>query len=511
MASSIADISAGTQDRESAGYRTPPHNIEAEQALLGAILVNNDAFHKVSGYLRPDHFFVPVHGRIFTAAETLIGRGQIANPVTLKSFFDRDESLADIGGAQYLARLAGSVVSIVNADDYGHIIHDLALRRGLISLGEDVVNDAYDPRIDAAALDQIEVAEHRLFELAETGESERGFKAIKESLIEAIASAERALNRAGQLAGVSTGLIDMDRLLGGLHSSDLVILAGRPSMGKTALATTLAFNAARARAEWMAARGGKADPRDPQAEGAVVGFFSLEMSAEQLAGRILAETAGIPSDQIRKGKLSNDEFVKLVKASQELYEVPLFIDDTPALSIGALRTRARRLKRTENLSLVVVDYLQLLRASGRTENRVQEISEITQGLKALAKELDLPVLALSQLSRQVEQREDKRPQLSDLRESGSIEQDADVVMFVYREEYYAERSEPNQRPDEADDKFSARYDRWLKNYEASKGLADVLIAKQRHGPIGNVRLRFEAETTRFENYQSADHLPDAFP
>ncbi len=485
------------------GYRQLPQNEEAEQALLGAVLIDNSAFDQVSTFLEPDHFFLPVHGRIFEVARALIARGQIANPVTLKAYFESDESLADIGGAQYLARLAGAATSIINAEDYGRLIHDLSVRRSLIHIGEDVVNTAFDPRVEESATTQIEQAESRLYELAETGQDEGGFKPLSTALTEAVASAEAAYKREGQLSGVPTGLIDLDGLLGGLHDSDLLILAGRPSMGKTALATTIAFHAAKSyRTE--PDESGKPRPVD----GAVVGFFSLEMSAEQLAGRILAEESQIRSDHIRRGKMSNDDFMRLVEASREISSAPMFIDDTPALSVAALRARARRLKRTHGLSLVVIDYLQLMRPSRRHDNRVQEISEITQGLKALAKELNLPVLALSQLSRAVELREDKRPMLSDLRESGTIEQDADVVMFVYRDEYYLERGEPQQRQDEAPDRFDSRYRNWQERYEQSTGLADVIVAKQRHGPIGNVKLRFIADTTKFANYAQSDRLPE---
>ncbi|HTZ79970.1 MAG TPA: replicative DNA helicase [Stellaceae bacterium] len=487
-------------------FRTPPHNIEAEQALLGAILVNNQAYHRVAEFLRPEHFAEGVHGRIFAAIGKLIERGQIANPVTLKNLFDQDGALQEIGGAQYLARLAASVVTIINAADYGRTIHDLYLRRQLITLGEDVVNEAFAHDLERDARNQIEQAEKRLFDLATTGQYEGGFRGFDEALADAILMAESAFQRSGRTTGVATGFTDLDKLLGGLHPSDLIILAGRPSMGKTALATNIAFYAAKRYRPAQAT-----DGRKKAEDGAVVGFFSLEMSSEQLATRILSEESSVPSDRIRRGDVSNDDFAKFVDASQQLAKVPIYIDDTPALSIAAVRTRARRLQRQRGLDLIVIDYLQLLRGTGEGtagENRVQEISEITRGLKALAKELDVPVLALSQLSRAVEQREDKRPQLSDLRESGSIEQDADVVMFVYREEYYLSRAEPTQRPEETIEKFGDRHDRWKERCEQVYGLAEVMVAKQRHGPIGKATLRFVGETTRFENYIGADHLPE---
>jgi replicative DNA helicase len=492
-----------------AHVRTPPHNLEAEQALLGAMLASNAAYHRVSEFLLPDHFADPVHGRIYGAVAKLIERGQIANAVTLKNLFDQDEALAEIGGAAYLARLANSVVTIINAADYGKTIYDLHIRRQLIGIGEDVVNDAYSFDLDRDAKLQIESAEKKLFDLATTGRAEGGFQAFNTALAAAIVQAEAAFKRAGRTTGVSSGFTDLDKLLGGLHPSDLVILAGRPSMGKTALATNIAFNAAKA---YRTER--QQDGTVTVADGAIVAFYSLEMSAEQLALRILADQSGVSGDRIRRGDVSHEDFDKFVLASQELATLPLFIDDTPALSIAAVRTRARRLMRQQGLGLIVVDYLQLLQGSpdGRgSENRVQEISEITRGLKALAKELNVPVIALSQLSRAVEQREDKRPQLADLRESGSIEQDADVVMFVFREEYYLSRSEPMHRSEESQEKFNERYDRWQERFSQVHGTGEVIIAKQRHGPIGKVTLRFNGDTTRFENYIGGDRIPDAFP
>jgi replicative DNA helicase len=480
-------------------FRTPPHNRDAEQALLGAILLNNRAYEKVSEFLHPEHFAEPVHGRIYGAIGTLLGRGQIADPVTLKHYFDRDESLTEVGGSAYLAALANAVVSILNAEDYGRLIFDLHLRRELIELGTNLVNTAYDPAVDQPAQQQIEGAEARLFDLATFGQIEGGFQDFGTVLTEAVRQAEAAHKRQGKLSGVPTGLIDLDRKLGGLHSSDLLILAGRPSMGKTALATNIAFHAA------QAYRPGETKAED----GAMVAFFSLEMSAEQLATRILAEQAEIASHKIRQGELAHAEFDRLVQAAQDLHRLPLYIDDTPALSVSAVRTRARRLMRQHGLGLIVIDYLQLLRGSSATsENRVQEISEITRGLKALAKELDVPVIALSQLSRAVESREDKRPQLSDLRESGSIEQDADVVMFVFREQYYLERAEPGRRPEEAEDKFNERHAKWHERCEEVWNTAEVIIAKQRHGPVGSVRLSFQGEFTKFGNHIQGDHFQD---
>ena len=489
---------------ETPTFRVAPHNDEAEQALLGALLLNNRAYEHVSEFLRPEHFAQPVHGRIFAACGKLIERGQMANPVTLKTYFEQDGALAEIGGAGYLAALANAVVSIINAADYGKLIHDLHLRRELISLGSDMVNAAYEATVEANAMDQIGSAEAKLYDLATTGQTEGGFEDFRTVLIEAVKSAESAHKRQGKLSGVPSGLIDMDKKLGGLHQSDLLILAGRPSMGKTSLATNIAFNAAKAYREEPDTLGNR-----KAVDGALVAFFSLEMSSAQLATRILAEQAEIPSHKIRQGELSNDEFERLVTAAQELHRLPLYIDDTPALSISAVRTRARRLKRQHGLGLIIIDYLQLLRGSGSSsENRVQEVSEITRGLKALAKELDVPVIALSQLSRAVEQREDKRPLLSDLRESGSIEQDADVVMFVYREEYYLERAEPGRRPDEAEDRFNERYSKWSERLKEVASTAEVIISKQRHGPVGTVRLSFQGEFTKFGNLITDDHYQE---
>jgi replicative DNA helicase len=480
-------------------FRTPPANVDLEIALLGAILVNNRAYEKVAEFLAPEHFAEPAHGRIYAAAATLIQRGQQASPATLKLHFEQDESLAAVGGARYLAELAAAALNIIDAEHYGRTIHDLYLRRQLINLGEDVVNAAYDADLDSNALTQIEAAEHKLFELASTGQIEGGFEEFGRTLTSALRMAEAAFRREGQLTGVTTGFDGLDRLLGGLQKSDLIILAGRPGMGKTALSTNIAFNAARARVEERDETGRKVPVQY------VVAFFSLEMSAEQLALRILAEHSGVSSDRVRRGQIKDEEFQKIFQASQEIARSKIFIDDTPALTVSALRTRARRLMRTQRrLDLVVVDYLQLMRPApgSRPDNRVQEISEITRGLKALAKELDVPVIALSQLSRAVEQREDKRPQLADLRESGSIEQDADVVMFVFREEYYEARLEPSN-PD------SPEWHEWHERMEKIHNLAEVIIAKQRHGPTDRVRLMFEAELTRFGNLETAHAAGDA--
>ncbi len=485
-------------ETEDTPFRSAPHNIEAEQALLGAILVNNDACDRVSSFLRDEHFFDPLHGRVYEAALKLITAGKRASPITLKTYFENEEPLSsDLTVPQYLGRLSANATTVINAEDYGRTVYDLAIRRDLIVIGEDLVNVAYDSPVEAPPGIQIEDAEQRLFELAETGKYGSGFEPFTDALTEAIDMAANAYRRDGGLSGIATGFRDLDEKMGGLQPSDLLIIAGRPSMGKTALATNIAYHVARAHKTER-----KPDGSEETVNGAVVGFFSLEMSSEQLATRIIAEQSAIPSERIRRGKIDKDEFDRLVEASQNLQALPLYIDQTGGISIAQLAARARRLKRQKNLGLVIVDYLQLLSGSSRrsSDNRVQEITEITTRLKALAKELNVPIIALSQLSRQVENREDKRPQLADLRESGSIEQDADVVMFVFREEYYVERREP--RPG------TPEHATWMEEMEQVEGLADAIIAKQRHGPTGTVRMQFQADVTRFSDYAGASRLPE---
>ncbi|ANT50810.1 replicative DNA helicase [Mesorhizobium amorphae] len=480
-------------------YREAPNNIEAEQALLGAILVNNDAFYRVSDFLKAGHFYEPLHRRIFEIAAELIRMGKVATPITLKTFLPADEKVGDMTVAQYVVRLAVEAVTVVNATDYGRAIYDLATRRALITVGEDMVNIAYDAPVDMAPSEQIEDAERRLFELAETGRYDGGFESFTDAVKTAVDMANAAYMRDGHLSGVATGLRDLDRRMGGLQPSDLIIIAGRPGMGKTSLATNMAFNIAEA---YVPAQ--QADGSFKAANGGVVGFFSLEMSSEQLATRIISEQTEIPSSKIRRGEISEMDFEKLVACSQTMQKIPLFIDQTGGISIAQLSARARRLKRQRGLDLIVIDYIQLMQGSSAksSQNRVQEITEITTGLKALAKELSVPIIALSQLSRQVESRDDKRPQLSDLRESGSIEQDADVVMFVYREEYYLKNREPKPGTDE--------YVKWENEMNEMRGKAEVIVAKQRHGPTGSVSLAFQGEFTRFSDLAEEHHLPDRF-
>ncbi len=480
-------------------YREAPNNIEAEQALLGAMLVNNDAFYRVSDFLKANHFYEPLHRKIFEVASELIRMGKMANPVTMKTFLPADEKVGDMTVVQYLARLAAEAVTVINAADYGRAIYDLATRRALITVGEDLVNVACDAPVDLSPSSQIEEAERRLFELAETGRYDGGFEDFSTALKTAIDMASAAYMRDGGLSGVATGLRDLDKRMGGLQQSDLIVLAGRPGMGKTSLVTNIAFNIADAYQPEQ-----QADGSFKAKNGGVIGFFSLEMSAEQLATRIISEQAEVPSSKIRRGDLTEADFDKLVNCTQTLQRIPLFIDSTGGISIAQLAARARRLKRQRGLDVIIIDYIQLMQGSSAkaSQNRVQEVTEITTGLKALAKELNVPIIALSQLSRQVENRDDKRPQLSDLRESGSIEQDADVVMFVYREEYYLKNQEPKLGTEE--------YIKWEGAMNEVRGKAEVIIAKQRHGPTGTVSLGFEGQFTRFFDLAEESHLPERF-
>lgn len=477
-------------------YRTPPHNIEAECGLLGAILVNNDAFYRVSDFLEPKHFFHPMHRTIFETAGSLIRAGKIATPVTVKTFVPAETDIGGMTVSQYLARLAAEATTIINALHYGRTIYEQALRRDLIHIGEDMVNVAYDAPVDFAPRAQIEDAERRLYELAESGRYEGGFQKFSQAMKIALDMAANAYRRDGKLSGIATGLRDLDSKMGGLQQSDLIIVAGRPGMGKTALATNIAYNIAKTHESEL-----QPDGTMKTVNGGIVGFFSCEMSAEQLATRILAEQTCIPSSNIRRGGITENDFEKIRDHTIELEHLPLFVDETGGLSISQLTARARRLKRQRGLDVLVIDYIQLLLGSGkRSDNRVQEVTEITTSLKALAKELNVPIIALSQLSRQVENRDDKRPQLSDLRESGSIEQDADVVMFVYREEYYLQNKEP--RPG------TPEHEKWQLEMHLVHGKAEVIIGKQRHGPTGTVELQFEGQFTRFSDLAHDGHLPE---
>jgi replicative DNA helicase len=473
--------------------RLPPSNLQAEQALLGALLANNKAYERVSEFLSAEHFADPIHGRIYEAIRRRCEAGQIADPVTLRATFEHSGVLDEVGGTAYLAQLLSAMVGIINAGDYGKAIHDAWIRRQLIDIGEVTVNRAFGAEAELDGAEQIEAAEQALYDLAERGGADAGLITFEAALVRAIEIAATAHKNQGAVSGLDTGLRDLNKKMGGLHPSDLIILAGRPGMGKTALATKIAFGAAKA----LLANARSENPNAMARQ--CIAVFSLEMSAEQLATRLLAEEARVSADRIRRGEINQRDFDNFVKVSREIAQLPLVIDDTPALTLSALRTRCRRLKRTKGLGLVVVDYLQLMRPAAGTkpENRVLEISQITQGLKAIAKELAVPVLALSQLSRAVEAREDKRPQLSDLRESGTIEQDADVVMFVYRDEYYMAQKEPKIIAYETEQKFHESHQKWQSDMSSVYNKAELILAKQRHGPTGKIDLFFEGEFTRF--------------
>ncbi len=474
-----------------------PRNVEAEAAFLGAILIDNRIIEDISIKLRPEHFFEPLHGRVYDQILRVIDRNRLVTPVTLKPFFEADESMLELGGPSYLVKLTADGAGLLGARDFAQQIYDLALLRELVSVGRSLVENALDTSVDVDPKGQIEEAESALYKVAEGDGESGGTKSFLTASTEAIKNVEKALQSGGHLSGITTGFTSVNSKVGGLHNSDLVILAGRPGMGKTSLATNIAFNAAQ---RWMREEedGIEADKR----AGAKVAFFSLEMSADQLATRILAEQSRISSELLRMGKISREDFRELSRASRELQDLPLYIDDTPALSIAALRTRARRLQRQKGIGLIIVDYLQLLQGSARAnDNRVNEISEISRGLKTLAKELSVPVIALSQLSRAVEQREDKRPVLSDLRESGSIEQDADMVWFIYRGDYY----EANKEPEHSDE---GAYSAWKQKMEQIHGISELIVAKQRHGSTGKVRLKFEAKITRFSDLAD-DQYSDA--
>jgi replicative DNA helicase len=501
----MAEIVRIAESASEPGAQALPQNVEAEAALLGALMIDNRLVEDVQLKLRPDHFYEPLHGRIYEAILRMTDANRVANPVTLRPLFESDESIKEVGGPAYLAQLTGSGAAVIGARDFAQQIYDLALLRALVGVGRGLVEGALDTSEDVAPLAQIERAETELYKVAEEGGAEGKAKSFAEATKDALEMAERALNSGGHLSGFTTGLEGLNTKIGGLHKSDLIIVAGRPGMGKSALGTNMAFAAAR-----RFLRDTEEGIEPAKSAGAPAALFSLEMSADQLATRILSEQSGITSENLRTGRISQQEFRELARAAAELQSLPLYIDDTPGLTIAALRTRARRLKRQKGIGLIVVDYLQLLQGTGRAganENRVQEISEISRGLKTLAKELDVPVIGLSQLSRAVEQREDKRPQLSDLRESGSIEQDADIVLFIYREDYYLKAVEPDfPMPEEIDKQ--AKYQAGKEKYDPVAGKAEVIVAKQRHGSTGIVRVRFDGRTTKFSDSADEGYLPD---
>ena len=455
-----------------------PKNIEAEQTVLGSILENNELFDEITDEINEGHFYDTIHQKIYKVISNLISKGLLANPVTIKNFFNNNEELIEIGGIEYLLKLTKVSTTKNQIKHYSKLLSDLYIRRQLIKISEETLEESKNKELDITGTNILENTERKLFEIAERGEFQRSFVTFKDALKETIDMATAAYKNDQGIVGVPSGLTDIDDRLGGLHKQDLIIIAGRPSMGKTALATNIAFNAA--------------ENIQKQNQKTSIAFFSLEMSSEQLSTRILSEQSRIKSNDIRRGKINQEDFEKFIEASKNLENLPLHIDDTPAITISALSNRARRLKRKQGLDLIVIDYIQLMKSSSyRNEGRVLEIAEITQGLKALAKELDVPVLALSQLSRQVEQREDKKPQLADLRESGSIEQDADVVMFVFREQYYLEKQEPKLG--------TAEHVEWQEKMNQVHNQAEIIIGKQRHGPTGLIKLEFESAFTKFKD------------
>jgi replicative DNA helicase len=455
-----------------------PSNIEAEQSLIGSVLVNNDIIDEISNIVNAGKFFDPIHRKIYEVIENLNNKGMIANPITLKNYFENDSSLSEVGGVDYLVKLTRFSSSIKQAIDYAKIIHEMYVKRELIFISDGIEDQAKDDQTEKTGENIIEDAEKSLFDLAERGNFSQTFMKFNQAVDQTIEMATLAMKSDHGIIGVPTGLTDLDQKLGGLHKSDLIIIAGRPSMGKTALATNIAFYAAK-------------NMQENNEKGSVA-FFSLEMSSEQLSTRILSEQARISSHEIRTGKASEDTLNRYIETSRNIYDLPLYIDETPAIAISTLSNRARRIKRLFGLKLIVVDYIQLMKTnSNRMDGRVQEISEITQGLKALAKELNIPVVALSQLSRAVEQRDDKKPQLSDLRESGSIEQDADVVIFVYREQYYLERKKPKEG--------SIEFAEWQSKMSEIHGGAELILGKHRHGSTGVVHVEFEGEFTKFKD------------
>ncbi|KHK90920.1 replicative DNA helicase [Novosphingobium malaysiense] len=486
--------------------RTLPSNVEAEAAFLGAVLIDNRVIEELQTQLGPQHFFEPVHARIYERILNLLDRKAVVTPVTLRPYFEADESLKALGGVAYLARLTADGQGLLAPRELADQIYDLALLRELISVGRGLVEGAMDTSESVEPMEQVERAEAALYKVAEGAASANEAKSFGAATRTAIFNIEKAFNSGGHISGKTTGLNSVNEKIGGLHDSDLIILAGRPGMGKTSLVTNIAFNTAQRYVDDTVRDG----IEHAKSVGAPTAFFSLEMSADQLATRILAEQSGISSEALRMGKISREDFQQLSFASQRLAELPLFIDDTPGLSIAALRTRARRLKRRHNIGLIIIDYLQLLSGSGRAQdNRVNEISEISRGLKTLAKELEVPVIALSQLSRAVEQREDKKPMLSDLRESGSIEQDADMVWFVYREDYYVNATEPKYPAENDPPDVVEKWEAWRQKMEQVTGLAELIVAKQRHGSTGRVRLKFEARITKFSDL-APDDLRAAF-
>jgi len=479
-----------------------PRNIEAEQALLGALLANNKAYEKISEFLKAEHFSDPIHVKIYDVIARLIQKGHVADVITLKNYFEQEGTLNDVGGISYLVKLSENASPLTNIEYYAQFVYDKYLRRELIATGYDIASEAMSEKIEETTAEQIEKAERRLFNIAEHGDGQRGLQDFGQVLNSALVMIDKAYQKEGKVSGLPTGMHDLDYRIGGLNDSDLIILAGRPAMGKTALALNIAYNVA----SYMFRDNGKLDPKEKG-----VAVFSLEMSAEQLASRVLSNITDTAGQKMRTGDMELGEFNRIAAAVSEYQQLPMYIDDTPGITVSTIRTRARRLKRTKGLGLIIIDYIQLISGSGDRKsegNRVQEMSEISRGLKMLAKELNVPVIALSQLNRGVEGREDKRPLMSDLRESGSIEQDADIVMFVYRENYYIHNAEPKRNMEESEERFTKRYEDWVQKDKETAHLGEVIIGKHRHGSIGTVKLFWNGEYARFSDLAVEDRLPE---
>ena len=476
-------------------------NFDAEIAVIGCLLWDNKSYEKIADFLIEDHFIDLNNKNIFKTIKRLLDKNILVTPITLKNYLEENDK-DSFDNYTYLNQIKDSAPSTQNAYQYARLLYDLHIKRSLIGIGKNIIQDTISNEEDLEGINLIENAENDLYNLSQTGSSDRKYSLFGESLKKAIDIIDQSFKREGKIAGLPSGLKDLDKKLGGFHNSDLIIIAGRPSMGKTALGTNIAFNAAKKFKEKEDEFGNKTT-----IDGGKIAFFSLEMSSEQLATRVLAEQSKISGDKMRKAELNKEDFKKIAKVSSELENLNLVIDDNPILTIPSLRARARRLKRLYDIDMIIIDYLQLMSGSQnvRNDGRVQEISEITRGLKAIAKELNIPIIALSQLSRQVEQREDKRPLLADLRESGTIEQDSDVVMFIFRESYYLERMEPIKKPDEQNDRYNERHQRWRELCESRYNIADIIIAKQRHGPTGTIKTHFDPNFTKFSDLTRTEY------